>query len=90
MLMQGRFGVSGQERKKWVEENILRTIELSMPLHFRVLIDNVEDRTYFLNSAYKFFELLGGTEEMKNSRLELSENQKAILRDMKPRIKTAK
>ena len=61
-----------------------------MPLHFRVLIDNVEDRKYFLNKAYKFFELLGGTEEMKNSRHELSETQKAILRDMKPRIKTAK
>ena len=45
VLRQDKFGISGRERKKWMDESLLRTMELSMPLHFRVLIENVEDRT---------------------------------------------
>lgn len=40
-VLRDKFGISGRERKKWLDDSILRTIELSMPLHFRVLIENV-------------------------------------------------
>lgn len=40
-ITKDKFGISGRERKKWLDDSILRTIELSMPLHFRVLIENV-------------------------------------------------
>jgi hypothetical protein len=47
----------------------MRTIELAMPLHFRILIENVDDSKSYSYEGYKFFDLLGGNEEMKNYRI---------------------
>lgn len=58
-------------------------IELSMPMHFRVLLENCDN-------GKAFFNLVGGGEKMRGYRLNFSEDKKEILRQMKPKIKQAK
>jgi hypothetical protein len=62
---------------------LLRIIELSMPMHFRVLLENCDN-------SKAFFGLLGAGEEMKFHRVNFSEDKKEILKEMKSKIKNAK
>lgn len=42
-MLRARFGVDGRDRRKWMEEHLYRIVELSIPMHFRVLLENCED-----------------------------------------------
>ena len=42
-ILRARFGVDGRDRRRWMEEHLHRIAELSIPMHFRVLLEHCED-----------------------------------------------
>lgn len=69
-----------------LDENYIAVYALALP-H-----PNLERRRQQLLTqlGFKFFQLLGGNDEMRSYRLNFGETEKNILKQMKPRIKKAK